>query len=297
MGYPWLEDRQTDERYYGKYPGLVCKNTAPENDEDKVHTGELLVEVPGILEESENGTSEQPIVVLAKPCFHPGYFFIPEVGAQVWVEFIAGDVNSPVWTGVWYPVKETPKTVTDEAPTEYQKIIRTASGHVIELDDTAEKEKIVIRHTHKDGARIQIDENGSVLIANEKGSFVFLNADGEEATFMDQHGNLVALTANGIALVNKDSTIVEMKGGKVTVIASDQAHVTAKDVVLDSATVTLGKGATEPVVLGQTFATLWNQFIFHTHATAVGPSGTPLPPVTPLIAAPGQGLSTAVKAK
>jgi hypothetical protein len=269
---------QASVKHYGKYPGLVISNTPPENDPEnpkKIHRGELYVEVPAILEESPDGKSQQPIQVWAKPCFHPGFFFIPEIGAQVWVEFAAGDLNAPLWTGVWYPLKETPKTAAEKAPTVFQKVVRTASGHVTQLDD----------------------QNGNVLIANGQGSSIFLNGEDQEATFFDQHGNFVKMGNDGIAIVNKDGTLIELREGKVTVIASDMVHLAAKDVVLESATVTLGKGATEPVVLGQTFANLWNQFIFHTHATAVGPSGPPVPPVTPLVAAPGQGLSTAVKVK
>lgn len=298
MSEPWSENRQLADKYYGKYPGLVAGNAAPKDDPEnphKIHRGELLVQVPGILEESQDGKGEQPIQVWARPCFHPGFFFIPEVGAQVWVEFVAGDVNQPVWTGVWYPLAETPKTVTDEAPTEHQKVIRTASGHVIELDDSGDSPAIVIRHTKKDGAKIQIDKNGSVLIDNGKKSFLFLNAEGGEVTLMDENQNLVTLTKNGIALANADSTVIEMKGKKVTVMAGDQVVVTAKDVVFQSATVTLGKGASEAAVQGDTFASLWNKFIFHTHATAVGPSGPPVPPVQPLL--PTQGLSGAVKVK
>ena len=88
------------EKYYGKYPGLVLDNKPPAG---QAHVGELLVEVSGILEEASGGSGEQAMQVWAKPCFVPGFFFIPEVGAQVWVEFAAGDINQPLWTGVWYP--------------------------------------------------------------------------------------------------------------------------------------------------------------------------------------------------
>jgi hypothetical protein len=298
---PWSENRHPADKYYGKYPGLVADNTAPKDDPenpDKIHRGELLVEVPGILEESKDGKGERPIQVWAKPCFHPGFFFIPEVGAQVWVEFVAGDVNQPVWTGVWYPLAETPKTVTDEAPTEHQKVIRTASGHVIQLDDTGDKPAIVIRHTKKDGAKIQIDKNGSVLIDNGKKSFLFLNAEGGEVTLMDENQNLVTLTKNGIALANADSTIIEMKGKQVTVVAADLAVVSAKDVVFKSGTVTLGDGAGESAVLGDTFGKMWDAMMMHTHPTGVGPSGPPVvPPAGPPVLIPGNGLSTSVKVK
>lgn len=284
------QERDTAEKYYGKYPGLVRQNTPPENDRDNpdhIHRGELLVEVPGILEETENGEDEQPIQVWAKPCFHPGFFFIPQEGDQVWVEFIAGDLNTPVWTGVWYPLEATPKTVTNEAPTYFQKVIRTASGHVVQLDDTEGEEKIVI--THKSGAQVNLDENGSVLIANQNNSFVFLNAADGELTLGEEHGNLVTLTDNGVLIANKESKVtLEMKGDKLTIL-SQAVDIVASKINLHEGTISLGGStAIEPVLLGQMFMTMFNA---HTHATAVGPSGPPVPPLTPVV------LSQTVKVK
>ena len=52
------------------------------------------------------------------------------------IVFVNGDINVPIWTAVWYPADATPKTVSGDAPTLDQKIIRTRSGQVIQLDDT-----------------------------------------------------------------------------------------------------------------------------------------------------------------
>ena len=145
-------------RYYGKYPGLVLDN-APEVDDP--HRGRLLVEVPGILEETPDGESERAVQLLAKPCFPAGFFFIPEVEQQVWVEFAAGDVNEPLWSGAWYPEDGTPATVADAPPTAAQKVIRTASGHVVQLDDTEDDEKVVV--THATGSFLSIDKDGTVV--------------------------------------------------------------------------------------------------------------------------------------
>jgi len=152
------------KKYYGKYPGVVLSNDSPQDDP---HRGELLVEVHGILEETPDGKSQRPIQVRAKPCFPPGFFFIPEVEDNVWVEFGAGDINNPIWTGVWYPKGKTPDTMYAEAPTKFQKVIRTASGHVIQMDDSDEHEKLIIRDDKNDNT-ITLDVNGiTVECANK----------------------------------------------------------------------------------------------------------------------------------
>jgi hypothetical protein len=75
------------------------------------------------------------------------------------------------------------------------------------------------------------------------------------------------MTNDGIVVVNKDGAVVELKG--------DLVRVAAKNIVLQGSSVALGAGASEPTILGQTFATLYAS---HTHTTAVGPSGPPGPP-------------------
>jgi hypothetical protein len=56
--------------------------------------------------------------------------------------------------------------------------------------------------------------------------------------------------------------------------------VKAKDVIIDHAnTIELGKGATEKVILGNKFMTLFNS---HTHLGNLGaPTGPPITPMTP----------------
>lgn len=160
------------QRYYGKYPAIVLDE---EPEEDALKRGELLVQVPGILEETEDGEGQQPIEVIAKPSFPAGFFFIPEPETRVWIEFAAGDINSPIWTGVWYADEAPPQTSDDEAPTRAQKIIRTAAGHVVQLDDTKDDEKIVVRH--KLDSRITIDAQGHIVIEHKDGMTIEITAD------------------------------------------------------------------------------------------------------------------------
>jgi phage baseplate assembly protein gpV len=167
----------TVQKYYGKYPALVLENTVPEDEDDYGgHRGELKVEIPGILEEDpDTEDAQRALQVRAKPCMHTGFFVIPENQSQVWVEFVEGDINTPVWTGVWYPRDAAPPTTDDEAPTEFQKIIRTASGHVIQLDDTDDEQKVVIKHMQ--GSLINIDKDGHITIEHKDGFKIELKAD------------------------------------------------------------------------------------------------------------------------
>jgi hypothetical protein len=244
------------ERWYGKYSGQVAGNADPRKQ------GGVQVKVPSIF-----GTQLQ---VWARPCFPYGHFFVPPVGAQVWVEFEAGDPQYPIWTGAWYPEANTPEESRVTPPE--NRVIQTASGHTIELDDTAGHPRITIRH--KDNSFVAIDDKGSVVIANKNGSTLYLNADHGEATLMSEQGHLLAMNSKGVVMMNSDGASLDLTG--------DTVRITAAKIMLEGTKVTVGAGASEPTLLAQQFQTLWTQFLLHTHPSAMGPTGPPVPPA-PLI--------------
>ncbi len=224
MTFPAVEPQAREARkYYGKYPGVVVANSPPEDGAP--HRGEVLVRVPGILEEDPSGTGERPIEVIAKPCLPPGFFFVPEPEDRVWVEFAAGDIDSPLWSGVWYPDDAPPQTPDGDPPTEHQKVIRTAKGHVVLLDDADGAEQIVVLDG-PNGNRITCDQNG-VLIEDANGNTITLSADGIELA--DANGNALTMDAGGVVLaassgwkVQLDSSSVKVSdatGGTVTPVA------------------------------------------------------------------------------
>lgn len=196
--------RDAPRRYYGKYPGVVTHNDPPEDG--SAHRGQVKVQVPGILEETPDGTGHQPIEVLAAPAFLPGFFFVPNEQDPVWVEFVAGDINFPIWTGVWYPDDATPVTTDPSdpgaqgsAPTLDQKLIRTKSGHVIQLDDTQGSEALVIK-----------DETNQNMLT--------FNSDG--ITFRDNHQNKLTFDSNGITIQCGDSSKIVVASSTITLQTS-----------------------------------------------------------------------------
>jgi uncharacterized protein involved in type VI secretion and phage assembly len=112
----------SQERYYGKYRGTVVNNIDP------LQRGRLQVEVPAVLGDSSLNWALPSVPYAGNQV---GMFFIPPVGANIWVEFEAGDVNSPIWAGCFWGTGE----VVPATPAVAQmKVIKTDTV-TITLDD------------------------------------------------------------------------------------------------------------------------------------------------------------------
>ncbi len=245
------------DRWYGKYAGTVTDNEDPDQQ------GCIKVLVPAIF--------GPELAVSARPCFPYGHFFVPPVGARVWVEFEGGDPEFAIWVGTWYPKAATPEESRVTPPD--NRVIRTASGHTIELDDSDGAARVVIRH--KDASFLAIDDKGSVVVSNRTGSTLYLNADGSEASLMSEQGHVIAMNADGMVLMNQQGASLDLTG--------DTVRITAANILLEGSTVSVGAGASQPTLLAESFKTLWDMFINHTHPSAMGPTGTPVPPGLPLV--------------
>jgi hypothetical protein len=277
-----------DNLFYGKYRGIVVDNKDPEQ------LGRLRLLVPSVFGGTfaNNQASDDDLVTdWAWPCVmagglaNQGAFFIPDIGAKVWVEFEEGNLDCPLWVGtVWAKPSESEipdeaKDMEDNQP--QRRVLKTSSGHVLEFCDVDGKEAITIRH--KGGAMLRFDEKGSVTISLDSGTFIYLNAEDKELSLADENGNNVRLGDSNVTLTNKSGSLVD--------ITDKAVQVVAKNVMLRSETVQLGEGAMEPAILGRTFAAIFDA---HMHPTALGPSGPPIPAPMPLSAPTNPAISKAV---
>jgi len=87
------------ERFYGKYRGKVVNNIDP------LQQGRIQVEVPSVLGEGRLSWA-MPCVPYAGPGV--GFFAIPPIQANVWVEFEGGNLDAPIWSGCFWGVGEAP---------------------------------------------------------------------------------------------------------------------------------------------------------------------------------------------
>jgi Uncharacterized protein conserved in bacteria len=103
-------------RAYGKYRGFVTDNADPER------LARVKLRVPSLLGEAESGW--------ALPCLpcgglsNQGFFAVPGVGAQVWVEFEGGNLDFPIWTGTFWQQSGDAPTEAQDPPT--TQVLRTA---------------------------------------------------------------------------------------------------------------------------------------------------------------------------
>ena len=85
--------------FYGKYRGKV------ENNIDPMQQGRIQVSVPAVLGDGRLSWA-MPSVPYAGS--QVGFFAIPPIGANVWVEFEAGNTDFPIWTGCFWGTGEVP---------------------------------------------------------------------------------------------------------------------------------------------------------------------------------------------
>jgi len=249
--------RQAQSKYYGKYRGFVTDN----DDPDKL--GRLKVTVPSLLGATVTGW--------ALPCMpfgglaNQGLFIIPEVGAQLWVEFEEGELSHPVWVGTfWQTSGDAPSEAGAVSPPT-TRVLKTPSGHLLQFDDASGNEQFRLHHPA--GSEMTIDAQGTMLLTDANGAKVTLDVANSQLVVQDATGNTLTMSSSG-------TTVQDSNGNKIEMAASGVKVTASASVTVEGATVMLGGQGGEPVIKGSTFLTL---FATHMHPSAMGPTGPPIP--------------------
>lgn len=134
-----------------------------------------------------------------------GTFFIPDVGDEVLVSFIAGDPRFPiVLGGLWNGSAQPPDTI-DGGGRNVRKVIRSKNGVKLTLDDTDGQEQFIVETPG--GQKITLkDGPGTVTIEDSNGNSVKLETAG--------------ITVTAAAKVTVNATQVSVSAGTVQVDAA-----------------------------------------------------------------------------
>jgi hypothetical protein len=132
-------------RYFGKYRGLVTDTNDPNNQ------CRIRATVPAVLGEHPCGWA-----LPAAPFAGDGHgmVMLPKVGSGVWIEFEAGRLDSPIWSGAWWASGQRPNPQGDRV-----RIIVSENGHKFILDDDAGEVKLI----HGSGPEIKMTSSEIVL--------------------------------------------------------------------------------------------------------------------------------------
>jgi len=151
-------------KYYGIYRGTVVNNVDP------LQTGRILALVPdvgGLLPSSW----ALPSVPLAGK--QMGTFMMPQIGANVWIQFEAGDPDCPVWSGgFWGDAAEVPALALAGVPGDPNIVLQTTLQNTIMISDLpGPTGGIMLKSTT--GAMIIVNDTG-IYIQNGKGASIVM---------------------------------------------------------------------------------------------------------------------------
>jgi hypothetical protein len=142
----------TGERFYGKYRGKVVANDDPNK------LGRVRAVCPVVL-----GDTTLNWALPSTPYAGPGlgFFAVPPVGADVWMEFEGGDVDVPIWAGCFWSTGQVPMG-SGKAST---KMLKT-DGLTLTVDDTRNSGGVTIEvgsPVVSGTLRIELSSDGIVL--------------------------------------------------------------------------------------------------------------------------------------
>jgi hypothetical protein len=166
-----VEDRLKN-RFYGKYEAVVTDVSDP------LEIGRLRAQVPAVLGEDIDSGWALPSAPFGGGKDR-GFLFLPEVGDTVWIEFAAGDISRPIWSGAFWGAPDSAgqqddlaKQTGSEVPTADGKkaasgyeVLRTKAGHRLFFDDDGE---VVVLANGNDKTEIRLTKQGEVLVKAKK---------------------------------------------------------------------------------------------------------------------------------
>jgi hypothetical protein len=184
-------------QFFGKYRGKVAAT------KDPLHLGRVQVQVPAIF--GEESTS------WALPCTpyagkDIGFFTIPPVGSNIWVEFEGGDPDYPIWSGCFWGDDELPMVAKVEEPDKVQ-VFKT-DGITFILSNLG------------DNKGLTIEVKSPVVDRPLK---MLFNADGIEINNNDQ--TTAKWLADKIEFKNRENSIVTLTQNDIEV---KQSSITTK---------------------------------------------------------------------
>ncbi len=152
------------QKYYGKYRGTVIQNVDPEQ---RGRIQAMVPDVSGLIP----STWAMPCVPIAGK--QSGSYFVPQIGAGVWIEFEQGDPDYPIWTGCfWGIAAEVPTLALAGNPASPSIVLQSGLQNVITVRDLpGPTGGIMLKSTT--GAMIVVNDIG-ITISNGKGATIVL---------------------------------------------------------------------------------------------------------------------------
>ena len=178
MGMDLLIPTDADARFYGVTIAVVT------NIKDAEGLGRVKVKFPWLTADDESPWAR---VLTPMAGGDRGFYFLPEVDDEVLVAFEHGDMAFPYILGALWNGKDKPPEKNDDGKNN-KRFIKSRSGHMIILDDTKDKEQVIIQDKsgknkitidcEQDSMQIQVEKD---LTIEAKGKVILRSTDADMA--------------------------------------------------------------------------------------------------------------------
>lgn len=150
----------TMQRFYGKYRGTVINNIDP------LQIGRIQAMVPAVSNFVPTSWAMPCVPIAGKLS---GSYFVPQVGAGVWIEFEQGDPDYPIWVGgFWGLAAELPTPALMGVPASPSIVLQTTAQNSIVISDLPGPTGGIMLKSLT-GAMIIVNDTG-IYIQNGKGA-------------------------------------------------------------------------------------------------------------------------------
>lgn len=140
-----------------------------------------------------------------------GSHFVPEIGDEVLVSFLNGDIESPVIMGaLWNDERTPPYNNTDENNI---RAIKSRSGHELIFDDTEDALRLEIKSAGERKITLS-DKNEKISIDDGKGNSIVINT--QENSISIESSMDVKVNASGNIELKSGANINIEAGGILT---------------------------------------------------------------------------------
>jgi len=154
-----------ETKFFGKYRGIVIDNIDP------LQIGRLQAEVPDV--------STVLPSTWAMPCLpfagiQSGFYAVPAIGSQVWIEFEQGNPDYPIWVGCfWDSAADVPALALAGVPGLQQIIVQTTGQNTLLISDAPGPTGGILLKSST-GALISVSDVG-ITISNGQGATITMN--------------------------------------------------------------------------------------------------------------------------
>lgn len=177
------------------------------NNHDPDNLGRVKLSFPWMSSSAESGWA-RVVTPLAGDNF--GLYCLPEVGDEVLVMFERGDMNHPFVIGSLWHEKAIPPADNQDGKNNL-RMLKSRSGHLVQLDDTADQERIVIQDKSGKNQIVIDTQQNTISITAEKD--LKITTKGK-----------ISMQADGDIALRCDNLTVDAKG-KLELLADQDAQV------------------------------------------------------------------------